>query len=91
MLVRYKGDTFGFGVDALTNNKVYECVGIEPPFLRIIDDSEEDYLYDILTPRNLNSEAQGVWEIIEDDENNSLKKAIEDYTHVDFGTWITKK
>lgn len=76
MLVRYKGDTFGFGVDALTNNKVYECVAIEHPFLRIIDDSEEDYLYDILTPRDLNSEAQGIWEIVEDDENDSLKKLL---------------
>lgn len=81
--MRYVGKSFG--VDSLTDGKVYECIGIEEPFFRIIDDSEEDYLYNIRTPGDLNSEACGKWEIVEDDENNSLKKAIENYTPVDFG------
>ena len=40
--VKYIGESF---VISLTKNKVYDCLGIEPPFLRIIDDTEEDYLY----------------------------------------------
>ncbi len=38
MKVRYIGQSFG--VDSLTNGKIYECLGVEPPFIRIIDDSE---------------------------------------------------
>lgn len=35
------------GCDDLTLGKIYECVGIEGngSFLRIIDDSDDDYLY----------------------------------------------
>lgn len=40
--VKYIGESWGI---SLTKNKVYDCLGIEPPFLRIIDDTEEDYLY----------------------------------------------
>ena len=63
-------------------------IGIEEPFLRVIDDSEEDYLYDILSPRDLNSNASGKWEIIEDDEKGSLKAAIDNYKPVDFGKFV---
>lgn len=75
MKVRYIGESFG--VDSLTNGKVYECIGIEDPFLRIIDDSEEDYLYGIKEPGDhLNSSAKGKWEIVEDDEKGTLNKLI---------------
>lgn len=43
MKVRYIGQSFG--VDSLTSNKIYECIGIDLPFIRVIDDSGEDYLY----------------------------------------------
>lgn len=79
MRVRYVGGSFG--VDELTNGKVYECIGIEafPEFtlLRIIDDSEEDYLYPANNPRPFDrSSPGGRWEIVEDDENGSLAKVI---------------
>lgn len=37
------------GVDSspleLINGKVYECLGIEQDWYRVIDETEEDYLY----------------------------------------------
>ena len=76
MKVRYVG--ISFGVDSLTDGKIYECVGIELPFIRIIDDSGEDYLYSASIPSDLTDpDKKGRWEIVEDDENGSLKTAIE--------------
>jgi len=76
MIVRYLGESFNFPV-GLRNNKNYECLGVEYGLLRIIDESEEDYLYSATNPRPLdNSSPGGRWEIIEDDEQGTLKKAI---------------
>ena len=73
MKVKYKG--ISFGVEGLTNNKIYECIGIEEDALRIIDDSEEDYLYSIVKPSDMiNLELCGKWEIIEDNKNEDLTK-----------------
>ncbi|MDY6083728.1 MAG: hypothetical protein SPI25_00490 [Dialister sp.] len=45
--------------------------------LRIVDDSDEDYLYSATNPAPLDGASRGgKWEIIEDDENQSLYKAI---------------
>lgn len=79
MRVRYCGESFG--VVSLTKGKIYECIAIEDSsedtFLRIIDDSEEDYLYSSTHPAPLDrSSPGGHWEIVEDDENGSLAKAI---------------
>lgn len=75
MKVRYVG--ISFGVEGLTNGKIYECVGIEDGMLRIIDDSDEDYLYSAIRPSSLeNIELYGKWEIIEDNENKDLEKTI---------------
>lgn len=75
MKVRYVGKSFG--VACLTNGKIYECIGIEDGMLRIIDDSEEDYLYSAIEPADLaNNELCGKWEIVEDNENQDLKKII---------------
>ena len=51
MKVKYIGESFG--VDSLTDGCVYECVGVEGDFgfLRIVDDSGEDYLYSATNPR----------------------------------------
>ena len=74
MKVKYIGNSFGSA--GLTDGKVYECVGIEQGFLRIIDDSEEDYLYSPSNPAPLDdSSPGGYWEIIED-EKGMLKKLI---------------
>lgn len=76
MKVRYVGQSFG--VDGLTDGKVYECLGVEGPFLRIIDDSGEDYLYSSKSPAPLDPDEGpgGRWEIVEDNEYRTLQKAI---------------
>ena len=73
MKVKYVGESFG--IDELTNGKIYECLGVEYGMLRVIDDSEEDYLYSSINPGPLDrSSPGGEWEIIEDDEKGTLKK-----------------
>ncbi len=76
MKVRYVGESFG--AVGLTNGKVYECLGVEGPFLRVIDDSEEDYLYSAKAPAPLDPREGpgGRWEIVEDDDKGTLQKAI---------------
>ena len=75
MKVRYIGQSFG--VDGLTSDKVYECLGVELSFLRIVDDSEEDYLYSATDPGPISGEAPpGKWEVVEDDEAGTLEKAV---------------
>lgn len=44
---------------SLTKDKIYECLGYEQGFIRVIDDTDEDYLYD---PDN--------FEIIDDEAND---------------------
>ena len=59
----YKRQGESFGAVSLTNGKVYECIGIEsfPDFtvLRIIDDSDEDYLYSPTKPAPLDGSSPG--------------------------------
>lgn len=75
MKAKYVGQSFG--VDSLTNGKVYTCLGHEGCFLRIIDDSGEDYLYSATDPAPLDRSVKpGKWEIIEDDDKRTLYKAI---------------
>ncbi len=75
MKVKYVGKSFG--VESLTNGKIYECIAIEDEMLRIIDDSQEDYLYSAIQPAAMdNFELCGKWEIIEDNEDGDLKKLI---------------
>lgn len=76
MKVKYIGQSFG--VDSLTNGKVYEVLEVDKlGFLRVIDDSEEDYLYDAINPAPLDGENDGGrWDIVEDDDQGTLKKAM---------------
>lgn len=79
MKVRYIGESFG--VDSLTNGKIYVCLGVEVEGrgLRIIDDSEEDYLYSVRNPAPLDgSSPGGYWELIEDDEEGTLQKLFKE-------------
>lgn len=63
MKLKYIGESFG--VDSLTNGKIYEATD-EGDFYRVIDDSEEDYLYSKVNPAPLDgSSPGGRWEIIE--------------------------
>lgn len=86
MKVRFVGESFyALG---LTNGKIYECLGVEFGLLRIIDDEgyaywpleegeKEGYLYSAVAPCAPDgSSPPGRWEIIEDDENGTLAKAI---------------
>ena len=41
--VRYTGPSEGI---SLTHNKIYEALGFECSFIRVIDDTNEDYLYE---------------------------------------------
>lgn len=71
--VKYIGKSFG--VEGLTNGKIYDVLEIDRPFLRIIDDSDEDYLYSISKPSDLqNLDLCGKWELVEsyDDELTRL-------------------
>lgn len=77
MKVKYVGQTFYRG-EGLTDGSVYACLGVEGPFLRVIDDSGEDYLYDARRPGPMDQRegTGGRWEIVEDDETGTLRKAI---------------
>lgn len=75
MKVRYVGQTFS--VDSLTDGKVYEVIGVEYGMLRVIDDSGEDYLYSANNPGTIAGKLRGgKFEVVEDDENGTLKQAI---------------
>ena len=80
MRIRYVG--VSFGIDSLTDGKEYEVLTYEKDTgaLRILDDSGEDYLYDPRNPRPVAepSHPGGRFEIVEDDENLTLRKAIYD-------------
>ncbi len=66
MKVKYVGQSFG--IDGLTDGKIYTVLEVdELGFLRVIDDSDEDYLYSPTNPRPLDASSPGgKWEIIED-------------------------
>ena len=80
MRVRYVG--LSFGVDGLTNGKEYDVLAYDEDTgaIRVFDDSGEDYLYDPRHPRPMAdpSHPGGKFEIVEDDENQTLRKAIYD-------------
>ncbi len=64
MKIKYIGPSFG--VDSLTENKIYEAIE-ENGFYRVIDDSGEDYLYSMENPAPLDgSSPGGRWEIVEE-------------------------
>lgn len=73
--VKYIGKSFG--VEGLTDGKIYYVTAIENGMLKVIDDSEEEYLYSIIKPACLtNISLCGKWEIVEDNKNKDLQKVI---------------
>lgn len=76
MRVKYIGPDIG--VDGLFDGKEYEVVEIDSisGYLRIIDESGEDYLYSPTKPRAIAGEYRGGrFEIIED-MDDQLKEAM---------------
>lgn len=65
MRLRYVGESFG--VDSLTDGKIYEAwLDPDSGMYRVIDDSGEDYLYSVNRPAPLDgSSPGGKWEIID--------------------------
>lgn len=64
MKLKYIGESFG--VDSLTNGRVYEAIE-ENGMYRVIDDSGEDYLYSKINPAPLDGSSKGgEWMIVED-------------------------
>lgn len=64
MKLKYIGESFG--VDSLTNGRVYEAIE-ENGMYRVIDDSGEDYLYSKSNPAPLDGSSKGgKWMIVED-------------------------
>ncbi len=77
MKLRYIGESFG--VDGLTDGRIYECLGVEldGALVRVIDDSGEDYIYSASNPAPMDkSSSGGKWEIIEDSPDEVLSKII---------------
>lgn len=75
--VKYIGRSFG--VEGLTAGKTYNVTGIENGMLKIIDDSEEEYLYSITKPVCLTDISLcGKWEIVEDNKDKWLEKLFSD-------------
>ena len=72
--VKYTGETFG--VDGLTDQREYVIVRDDSGALKVVDDSGEDYLYDLENPRPANGESSGgTFEILED-PSGELKRYI---------------
>jgi hypothetical protein len=65
MKLRYVGESFG--VESLTNGKIYEATVENDGMYRVIDDSGEDYLYSKISPGPLDGSSKGGrWEIVEE-------------------------
>jgi len=76
MKLKYVGPSFG--VDSLTDGKIYECLGLDAGLLRIIDDSDEDYLYSVIPGPMWDASISGRWELVEDDSQGTLKAVLKD-------------
>lgn len=65
MKIKYIGESFG--VDSLTNGKIYDATVEDKDYYRVIDDSGEDYLYSKDNPAPLDGSSRGGrWEIVEE-------------------------
>lgn len=72
--VKYVGETFG--VDSLTDGKIYNVVYDKNNAIKIVDDSEEDYIYDLNAPKPLDESSQGGKFLIVEDLKGILSKVI---------------
>lgn len=81
MRLKYIGESFG--VDSLTNGKIYIATVSDVGYYRVFDDSGEDYMYFSDNPRPPDGSSKGGrWEIIEGmnererELDDKLKKAL---------------
>ena len=72
--VKYAGESFGVG--SLTNGVTYNVVRDETGMIKIVDDSEEDYIYNIAHPKPLDGSSPGGKFMIVDDPNGELEEYI---------------
>ena len=72
--VKYVGESFG--VESLTNGVTYNVVRDETGMIKIVDDSEEDYIYNIAHPKPLDGSSPGGKFMIVDDPNGELEEYI---------------
>ena len=71
MKLKYVGESFG--IDSLTNGKIYELEIEDYDYYRVFDDSDEDYLYSRRNPRPMDgSSPGGKWVLVIDE----LKKRL---------------
>ena len=68
--VKYVGESFG--VDSLTDGDIYVVVRDENGTIKIVDDSEEDYIYNLNNPKPLDGSSEGGKFYIVDDPNREL-------------------
>lgn len=73
--LKYVGESFG--VDGLTNNRIYDVVYDEDGNIKIVDDSNEDYFYDLVNPRPLDGGSNGGKFYIVDDYKGILSELFE--------------
>lgn len=60
MELKYIGESFG--VDGLTNGKIYDAWDFDSDYYSVLDNSEEEYLYAKKNPAPLDgSSPGGVW------------------------------
>ena len=70
--VKYIGESFWKG-DGLTDGKEYNLVKDKTGWVKVVDNSEEDYVYDLLNPRPGDNSSEGGIFIIVDDPSGILK------------------
>lgn len=73
--VKYIGESFG--VDSLTDGQIYDVLEVlSDGLIRVIDDSEEDYLYSDTNPAPLDASSKGGKWVIVEDKKGVLSKII---------------
>lgn len=65
-IVRYIGESFWAG-DGFTNGKNYSVVRDKNNYLKVVDDSDEDYIWDLRNPKPSDESSKGgKFELVED-------------------------
>lgn len=80
--LKYIGETFG--VDGLTNGKIYSAIEDGVDMYRVVDDSDEDYLYDKNNPRPSDDSSKGgKWKVLETIECQEPSAKLKYVTEID--------